>query len=85
MIALDIAIAGCGLALIISAIRIMVGPTPADRVIAADLFNFTVIGLVALVGFRQQLQGTFDLILVTTLVAFLAAVSFARAMTGGRR
>lgn len=85
MIALDIAIAGCGIALLSSAIRIAVGPTPADRAIAADLLTFAVIGLLALIGTRAHSEGTFDLVLVATLVGFLAAVSLARALTRGHR
>lgn len=85
MIALDIAIAGCGIAFLVSALRIAIGPTPADRAIAADLLTFSVIGLIALIGTRTHSQGTFDLIIVATLVAFLAAVSLARALTGGHR
>lgn len=85
MTVLDAAIVGCGIALLISAVRIARAPSPADRVIATDLLTFAVIGLIALIGTRLDRQGTFDLVLVATLVAFLAAVSLARAMTGGRR
>jgi multicomponent Na+:H+ antiporter subunit F len=85
MTPLDLAIAGCGLALLVSAYRIAHGPTPADRAVAADLLTFTVIGLIALIGTRAHRAGTFDLILVATLVAFLAAVSLARALTKGHR
>ncbi|MEU5554388.1 monovalent cation/H+ antiporter complex subunit F [Micromonospora sp. NPDC047793] len=85
MILLDIAIAGCGFAFLVSAYRIARGPTPADRAIAADLLTFAVIGLIALIGVRAHRHGTFDLVLVATLVAFLAAVSLARAIANGRR
>lgn len=85
MIVIDIAIIACSLALLISAWRIARGPTPADRAVAADLLTFSLIGLLALVGTRMASVGTFDLVVVATLVAFLAAVSLARALTGGRR
>lgn len=85
MIAVDIAIAGCALAFLVAAWRVAAGPTPADRVVAADLLTFSLIGLVALVGTRLARVGTFDLVIVATLVAFLAAVSLARALTGGHR
>lgn len=85
MNALDIAIAGCGIALLVSVYHIARGPTPADRVVAADLLTFSIVALVALVGTRIGRIGTFDLILIATLVAFLAAVSLGRALTGGRR
>lgn len=85
MTVLDIAIAACGFALLVATARIAAGPTPADRAVAADLLTFSLIGLIALVGTRMAASGTFDLVVVATLVAFLAAVSLARALTGGRR
>lgn len=85
MIVFDLAIVAVGLALLSSAYKIAVGPTPADRAIAADLLTFAVVAMFALVGVRSGSTGTFDLVLVATLVAFLAAVSLARAISGGRR
>ncbi len=85
MIVIDIAVAGLAVAFLAAAWRVVAGPTPADRVVAADLLTFSVIGLVALVGTRLARAGTFDLVIVATLVAFLAAVSLARALTGGHR
>ncbi|WP_103500257.1 MULTISPECIES: monovalent cation/H+ antiporter complex subunit F [Streptomyces] len=85
MIGLDIAAACCGVAVLVSAYRIVRGPTPADRAVAADLLSFSVIGLIALVGTRLHSGATMDLVLVATLVAFLAAVSLARALTRGVR
>lgn len=85
MIAVNIAIVGCAVALILAAWQIVRGPTPADRVISADLLTFSIVALVALIGTRMARSGTFDLVIVATLVAFLAAVSLARALTGGQR
>ncbi|WP_420113561.1 monovalent cation/H+ antiporter complex subunit F [Pseudactinotalea sp.] len=85
MIALDIALAGCGIALLLSGWRILRAPTPADRVIAADLLTFSLIAIIALIGTRLARAGTFDLVLIATLVGFLAAISLARALTGGKR
>jgi multisubunit Na+/H+ antiporter MnhF subunit len=82
---LDIAIVACSIALLLSVWRIARGPSPADRVVAADLLTFSLVGLIALVGTRMASVGTFDLVLIATLVAFLAAVSLARALTGGKR
>lgn len=82
---LDIAIAGCAVALLVSVYHIARGPTAADRAVAADLLTFSVVALIALIGTRLARTGTFDLVVIATLVAFLAAVSIARALTGGRR
>lgn len=85
MIWLDIAIGGCAFALLAAIYHIARSKTAADRVVAADLLTFSLVGLVALIGVRFARAGTFDLVLVATLVAFLAAISLARALTGGRR
>ncbi|EFQ81941.1 Multiple resistance and pH regulation protein F [Aeromicrobium marinum DSM 15272] len=85
MIALDVAIAGCGIAVALAVWRIAVGPTPADRAVGTDLLTFAVVALIALIGTRTASAGTFDLVLVATLVAFLAAVSLARLLTRGHR
>lgn len=85
MIGVDVAIAGCMVAALLSAYRIAVGPTPADRVVAADLLTFTAVALVALIGVRLGSTATLDLVLVATLVAFLAAVSLSRALARGWR
>ena len=85
MIGVDIAIGGVTLAVLLAAWRIVVGPTPADRVVAADLLSFSVVALIGLVGVRTASTATLDLVLVATLVAFLAAVSLARILTRGWR
>ena len=82
---LDIAIVGVAAVLLIAVFRISRGPTAADRAIAADLLTFSVVGLLVLGGARLERLGTFDLVLIATLVTFLAAVSLARGLTGGRR
>jgi multicomponent Na+:H+ antiporter subunit F len=80
-----VAIVALTFAVACSGYRIWVGPTPGDRAVAADLLTFTVIGLVAVTGARLVSLGTLDLVIVATLVAFLAAVSLARALTRGVR
>lgn len=82
---LDIAVVGVSAVLVVAIYRIVVGPTSADRTVAADLLTFSVVGVLVLVGARWERVGTFDLVLVATLVAFLSAVSLARALMGGRR
>lgn len=82
---LDIAIVGVAAVLLAAVYRIVRGPTAADRAVAADLLTFSVVGLLVLAGARLERLGTFDLVLIATLVTFLAAVSLARGLMGGRR
>lgn len=85
MIGLDVALVAAGFAAVLSAYRIVMGPTPADRAVAADLLTFAIVALLALIGLRAGSTATLDLVLVATLVAFLSAVSLARALTRGWR
>jgi len=85
VIALDIAIVVLVGVCVLAAARMLIGPTDADRAVAADLFTFSVLGLIALVGVRSGSVATFDLLLIATLVGFLSGLSLARALTRGRR
>jgi multicomponent Na+:H+ antiporter subunit F len=60
-------------------------PADGDRAVAADLVFFGFIGLVALFGMRLDTAVMFDIVLVATVVGFLATLSLARMITGGRR
>ena len=85
MTGVEIAMIGVAIAIVLSIVRIVIGPTPADRAVGADLLSFGLIAELALLGTRLGRMGTYDLVLVATLVAFLAAVSLARVMVRGRR
>lgn len=85
MTVINIAIIVIGLVSLPAAYRMVVGPTNADRVVSADLLIFATVGLLALFGIRGGSNFTFDVVLVTSLVGFLGALSLARALLGGRR
>ncbi|OLT46216.1 pesticidal protein Cry26Aa [Saccharomonospora sp. CUA-673] len=72
-------------ACIASTYRMLAGPTEADRVVAGDLLLFGVAGMIALFGIRAASTYTFDIVLITSLVGFLGALSLARALTRGKR
>ncbi|MFH0410837.1 monovalent cation/H+ antiporter complex subunit F [Corynebacterium sp. L4756] len=82
---LDIAIVVVVLSIIPAAYRMLIGPTRADRVSAADALLFVLVALVALVGMRKESGFTFDLVLVASVVGFLGAVSLSRALMRGER
>lgn len=85
MIGIDIALGLLVLASLASTYRMIAGPTEADRVIAADLLLFAIVGIIALAGVRMASTATFDIVLVASLVGFLGALSLARALTRGTR
>lgn len=67
-----------------AAVRVVVGPTDADRVLAVDLGFVVVLAALALLAVRLQAPALLDLVVAGTLVGFLATVALAR-LVGGRR
>ncbi|MCE7082675.1 monovalent cation/H+ antiporter complex subunit F [Streptomyces sp. ST2-7A] len=85
MTVLDAALLVLGLSLIVAIVRIVLGPTDADRVIAVD-FGFVVfVAAVALLAVRAEAPSMLDLVLVATLVGFLSTVALARRVERGAR
>ncbi|MFF0988777.1 monovalent cation/H+ antiporter complex subunit F [Kocuria nitroreducens] len=70
---------------LVAGVRMFRGPNDANRAIASDLLFFAVVGLIALFGVLAMSPTVFDLVLIATLVGFLATLSLSRALTKGRR
>jgi multicomponent Na+:H+ antiporter subunit F len=60
----------------LSLLRIVWGPTPADRMIAAQLFGTIGVGVLLLLGEAFDLPGLRDVALVFALLGALALVAF---------
>lgn len=82
---LDVALVVVALAVLPAVYRICTGPRDADRAVAADVVFFAVIAVVALLGLRLGAGIALDVILVASVVGFLATMSLARLVTRGRR
>lgn len=78
MILLDAALVVLALALVVATVRLVVGPTDADRALGVDLGFAVVLAAVALLAVRLDAPALLDLVLVATLVGFLSTVAFAR-------
>ncbi|MDQ4144360.1 MAG: monovalent cation/H+ antiporter complex subunit F [Actinomycetota bacterium] len=59
-------------------VRVIRGPSLADRVAAADVCLFAVVAALPLLGLRQGSEVFVDAVLVATLLGFVATVSLAR-------
>jgi multicomponent Na+:H+ antiporter subunit F len=66
------------LALLLTSIRVIIGPTPADRILALDQLVATSIGFIALVAIRSGFSLYVDIALALGLIGFLATAAFAR-------
>ncbi len=77
-IAVNITFAALSISLILSLIRIMVGPSLPDRVVALDLVAFLVIGFIATYSISVEQPVFLDAAIVLALIAFLGTLAFAR-------
>lgn len=75
---LDICLVVLALALVGTVARIFLGPSDADRAVAADLSFFIFVAGAALLAVRLGAPYLLDVALVGTLVGFLASVTLAR-------
>ncbi|UOX99958.1 monovalent cation/H+ antiporter complex subunit F [Blastococcus sp. PRF04-17] len=78
---LDAALILLALALALAMVRVTVGPTDADRALAVDFGFAAFIAAVALLAVRLDEPVLLDLVLVATLVGFLATIAIARLVT----
>jgi len=71
------------LGMILCLIRLMRGPSLADRVTAADTLALEVIGLVIVLAIRFGTTIFFDAALVVAIVGFVSTVAFAQYIGAG--
>ncbi len=71
-----------GLGILFAVIRLLKGPTPADRVVALDTFNIIVIGVIALLAYHFQNSLYLDIAIVYAILAFIETIVFARYLEG---
>jgi multicomponent Na+:H+ antiporter subunit F len=72
---IDVMLVGIALAFALALVRVLRGPTVADRAVAADVALYGVIAAVALLTLRQAAFEFLDVILVATLLGFLATIA----------
>ncbi|NRF25423.1 cation:proton antiporter [Vibrio coralliilyticus] len=73
-----IAYIGLLLSVVMAFIRLILGPTLADRVIALDLIAFITVGFIAVYTLDSGQQSLLDVAITLGLVAFLGTIAFAR-------
>jgi multicomponent Na+:H+ antiporter subunit F len=66
-----------GLALLVAFVRLVKGPTLPDRIVAMDLFNVLVVGIIVVLAASTRVQATLDAAIVIALIGFLATVAYA--------
>jgi multicomponent Na+:H+ antiporter subunit F len=80
-----IAIAIIAVSLVIAGLEVYRSPTPAGRAIAAELIYFGFVGSATVACLQMGVEAIFDIILIATVLGFLATVSLARLIQRGTR
>lgn len=73
-----VVLATLALSLLISAARLILGPTLPDRMVAVDLIGVLAVGLIVVSAAATGVQAFLDAAIVIALVGFVATVAYAR-------
>lgn len=82
-IALAIAFVTLALGQILSMVRLVIGPTPGDRILALDTMVINALGLVVVLGIFQGTQIYFEVSLLIAMLGFVSTVALARFILRG--
>ncbi len=77
-------VAMLGAALVLSLIRVLIGPRAADRVVGLDLIASIVVGAIAVFAVASGERVYLDVAIVLALIAFLGTIAFASYLVKGR-
>ncbi len=75
---LNLAYVGLLLSVGMALIRLVLGPTLADRIVALDLISFVTVGFIAVYTLDSGQKALLDVAITLGLVAFLGTIAFAR-------
>ncbi len=73
-----VALALLSLSLLLTVLRVLLGPTLPDRILALDMLTAVVIGFIAVLGIKTGYTLYVDIAIALGLVGFLSTVAFAR-------
>lgn len=77
-LATTIALAVQAAAIGLTILRLLLGPTLADRILALDTLTTLGLGMIAVFAIRSGIALYLDIAIAVSLVGFLATVAFAR-------
>ncbi|WP_010648570.1 Na(+)/H(+) antiporter subunit F1 [Oceanobacillus massiliensis] len=77
------ALALYGVAIAISAYRIMIGPSLPDRVVAIDMIGVMLVSSIAIISVLQGTKAYLEVILILAILAFISTVAFSKYIERG--
>lgn len=72
-----------GFAQVMSMVRLIIGPTTGDRILALDTMVVNAIGLIVLLGIAQGTRIYFEVTLIIAMLGFVSTVAYARFVLRG--
>ena len=82
-LALVVAFVAVGISQLMSMIRLVLGPSTGDRILALDTMVINAIGLIVLLGIWQGTQLYFEATLIIAMLGFVSTVALARFVLRG--
>lgn len=82
-IALIITFVALALGQILSMVRLVLGPTSGDRILALDTMVINALGIVVVMGIYQGVQIYFEVSLLIAMLGFVSTVALARFILRG--
>ena len=76
-IAAHIALVTLSVALLITVVRLVKGPTLPDRIVAMDLIGVLVVSLIVVLAASSRVTATLDAAIVIALIGFVGTVGYA--------
>ena len=73
----NIALIMLGVALLITVVRLVQGPTLPDRIVAMDLVGVLVVGLIVVLAASTGVEATLDAAIVIALLGFVGTIAYA--------
>ena len=67
----------------LSMVRLVLGPTAGDRILALDTMVINTLGLVVVLGIHQGVQIYFEVTLLIAMLGFVSTVALARFILRG--
>lgn len=82
-VALAITFISLAIGQVMAMVRLVLGPTSGDRVLALDTMVINALGLVIVLGIHQGVQIYFEVALLIAMLGFVSTVAMARFILRG--
>ncbi len=82
-VAIIIAFVALAVAQVMCMIRLVIGPSTGDRILALDTMVVNAIGLIVMLGVAQGSEIYFEVTLIIAMLGFVSTVAYARFVLRG--